>query len=123
MRRDWELISEILTSIKEGNLKEYLCDIEKHKKFDVINHLGYLVSRQCISGVNFYDNEVIGIEKDVVVTPEYEEFAELITDKNKLRKLVLALKVGKVNHEIEDVKCFLKSLQPFPKRKEFNIEK
>ena len=76
MRRDSELISEILTSIKEGNLKEYLSNIENRKMYDVINHLGYLVSRQCISGVNFYDNGVIGFEKDVVVTPEYEEIAE-----------------------------------------------
>ena len=110
MKRDWELISEILTSIKEGNLKEYLRNTESHKMFDVINHLEYLVHMQCVSGVNYYNNGCVGYGNDVVITPEYEEFAELITDKNKLRKLVLALKAGKVNHEIEDVKSFLKSL-------------
>ena len=106
MKRDWELVSEILTSIKDFSLKEYLSNIENPKMYDVINHLGYLVNIQCISGVNFYNNGCFGYDNDVVITPEYEEFAELITDKNKLRKLTVALKIGKVSHEFEDVKSY-----------------
>ena len=109
MKRNWELISEILTSIKEGNLKEYLSKTENHKMYDVINHLKYLVTIQCISGISFYTDGSFAFG-DVVITPEYEEFAELITDKNNLRKLILALKQEKINHEIEDVKSFLKLL-------------